>query len=80
MIATSPVDITMGGLFVLIGIPVYIFYSRTHVGELREMFVTQEEILVNNLEKGNRVLPRLVRLVRRIFRRAPTSNAKPEKD
>jgi amino acid transporter len=79
MIATSLVDVVIGVAFVLIGIPVYIFYSRTHLGELREMFLTQEEILVNNLEKGNRVLPRVVRLVRRLFKRAPTSKLTNEK-
>ena len=75
MVATSPGDIIVGAVFVLVGIPVYVFYSRTHVRELREMFITQEEILVSNLEKGNRVLPRLVRMVRRIVRRAPTKRA-----
>jgi hypothetical protein len=69
MLSSSLSNILVGIAFVLLGIPVYVFYSRTHLGEIREMFLTQEEILVSNLEKADRFLPRLVRFVRGLFSR-----------
>ncbi|HYM38813.1 MAG TPA: amino acid permease, partial [Thermoplasmata archaeon] len=63
--STSLVDKIVGSIAVALGIPVYLYFTKTHVGELKAVALSEEEIFRTNLEKQNRFLANLVRLVRR---------------
>ena len=66
--STALSDILVGTAFVLLGIPIYFFYARLHVGDLKTTLVSEEEVLARSLEKQNRPLARLVRATKRLFR------------
>ena len=67
--STSLTDIIIGSVIVLLGIPVYLFFSKTTVREVEDAFLSDEQILRSNLEKRNVFLANLVRLVRKAFGR-----------
>jgi amino acid transporter len=59
----------IGALAVAVGIPVYFFYARVKVGELKVVLLSEEEVLSRNLERHNRPLARMVRGFRRALKR-----------
>ena len=67
--STSLTDKLVGIAAILVGIPIYLFYAKVHVKELKVTFISEEEVLARNLERRNRPLARLVRSMRRLFRR-----------
>jgi APA family basic amino acid/polyamine antiporter len=67
--STSLTDIIIGSVIVLLGIPVYLFFSKTTVREVEDAFLSDEQILRSSLEKRNVFLADLVRLVRKALRR-----------
>ncbi len=62
--STSLTDILIGTVAVLLGIPVYLYFSKTSVGAVEAKLVSEEEILRVNLAKQDRFLARLVRWIR----------------
>jgi amino acid transporter len=66
--STALSDILIGTVFVLLGIPIYFFYARLHIGELKTTLVSEEEVLARSLERQNRPLARLVRAVKHALR------------
>ncbi len=68
--STSLLDKVVGSLAVLIGIPVYLYFSpKTDVHDLKRQFTSEEEVLARNLEKQNRFLANLVRLLAKAYAR-----------
>ncbi len=67
--STSLFDKVIGSILVLLGIPVYLFFSKANVHELKGRFVSEEEIFATNLEKQNRFLANFVRLLAAMRRR-----------
>jgi amino acid transporter len=68
--STSTTDKLVGIAAVLVGIPVYLFYARVHVSELKVTLTSEEEIFARNLQRQNKPLSSLVRAVRRALGRA----------
>ncbi len=68
--STSLSDKLIGTVAVLAGIPIYMFYARVQVRELKVTLISEEELLARNLERRNRPLATLVRVARRALRRS----------
>ena len=66
---TSLDDKIVGTIFVLLGIPIYLYFSKTHIHELKRLFISEEEIFATNLEKQNRFLANFVRLLHAAYHR-----------
>jgi amino acid transporter len=67
--ATSLSDKVVGSILVLVGIPVYLYFSpKTDIHELKRIFTSEEQILARNLEKQNRFLANIVRLLHNAYR------------
>ena len=69
LFSTSLSDALVGLATVLLGLPIYFFYARVHIGELRTTLISEEETLTRNLERKNRPVARLVAVLRRLFGR-----------
>jgi amino acid transporter len=69
LFSTSTTDKLVGAAAVLVGVPVYMFYARVHVRELKVTLISEEEVFARNLRRQNKPLASLVRAVRRVLRR-----------
>lgn len=69
LVSTSASSQVIGVLAVLVGVPIYFFYSKTKMTELKVTILSEEEVLARNLERHNRPLARLVKGVRRALGR-----------
>ncbi len=68
--STTLFDKIAGSLLVLLGIPLYIYFSpKTDAHNLKALFTSEEAIFTRNLERKNRFLANLVRLVVRAYRK-----------
>ncbi len=68
--STSLLDKIMGSTAVLLGIPLYLYFSKkTDTHELKSEFTKEESVLAWNMQKQSRFLANLVRLARRAYRR-----------
>jgi len=64
-------NIIVGTVVILLGIPVYLYYSRrTNVRDLGRGLAEEEFVLTRGLERQNKFLANLVRLLRKALRRA----------
>jgi amino acid transporter len=63
--STSVTDKLVGIGAVLVGIPVYLFYARVQVRELKVTLLSEEEVFSRNLRRQNKPLASLVRAFRR---------------
>jgi amino acid transporter len=63
--STTLFDKVVGSAVILLGIPIYLYYSkRTDVRELNHEFISEEAILSMNLQRQNKFLANFVRLLR----------------
>ncbi len=67
--STSLLDKVLGSAFVLLGIPIYLFFSKAKVREVEAELISDEAILQAELEKQHGFLANLVRLTRAAYRR-----------
>jgi len=67
--STSVLDKVLGSAFVLLGIPVYLFFSKTTVRQVEAGLISEEAILQAELEKQYGFLANFVRLTRAAYRR-----------
>lgn len=67
--STSFFDKVTGSVLVLLGIPVYLRFSKTSARELGGRLVTEEEVFERSLEKQHAFLANLVRLARAAYKR-----------
>jgi len=67
--STSLLDKVLGSVFVLLGVPVYLFFSKTTVRQVEAGLISDEAILQAELEKQYGFLANLVRLARAAYRR-----------
>jgi amino acid transporter len=58
--STSLSSIAIGTIVVLLGLPIYFFYARVQIRELKTILVSEEEVLMRSLERQNKPLARLV--------------------
>ncbi len=78
--STSLFDKAVGSILVLLGIPVYLYFTKANLHKLQERFISEEEIFTTNLEKQNKFLANFVRLVGAAYRRVACRHTKSEKD
>jgi hypothetical protein len=65
--STSLLDKLLGGLVILSGIPLYIFFSpKADIHHLKELFISEEAILVRRMARQRRFLANLLRILHRI--------------
>jgi len=68
--STSLLDKVIGSAAILLGIPIYLHFSkRTDVHELRHGLASEETVLSRNLERQNKFLANLVRLCAGAYRK-----------
>jgi APA family basic amino acid/polyamine antiporter len=66
--STSLLDKLAGGLVILAGIPIYVFFSpKTDIYHLKELFISEEAIFVRRMERQRRFLANLLRLAHKII-------------
>jgi len=67
--STSLADKLTGSALILLGVPVYLYFSKTSARELGERLVSEEEVFGRALEKQHAGLANFVRLARELYRR-----------
>jgi basic amino acid/polyamine antiporter, APA family len=67
--STSLFDKEIGSIFVLLGVPVYLYFSKTSARSLEGKLVSEEAVFAAQYEKQYRFLANFVRLVRVAFKR-----------
>jgi amino acid transporter len=68
--STSLLDKVVGSAAILLGIPIYLYFSKkTDVHELRREFTSEEAVLSRNLERQNRFLANFVRLLEAAYKK-----------
>jgi len=67
--STSLFDKLVGSVFVLLGIPVYLYFSKTTVREIEGKFVSEEDVFGRELQRQYAFLANFVRLARALYRR-----------
>ncbi len=70
MFSAGWVDILVGSIVVVVGVPLYLYFSpRTHIEHLREFFISEDAILARNLSRRNRFLANGMRILAGLARR-----------
>jgi amino acid transporter len=65
--ATSSFDKLAGGLIILAGVPIYVFFSpKADIHHLKELFISEEAILVRRMARQRRFLANLLRILHKI--------------
>jgi amino acid transporter len=72
LLSTSLTDKLIGTAAVLLGIPIYLFYARVQVREVKVTLISEEELFTRNLRRENRPLAALTRGIRRLLGRKTT--------
>jgi len=67
--STSLFDVAVGSVLVLLGVPVYLFFSKTSPSELEGRLVSEEEVFARELQKQHAFLANFVRLARALYGR-----------
>ena len=67
--STSLFDEVVGSVLVLLGVPVYLFFSKTTPRELGGRLVSEEEVFARELQRQHAFLANFVRLARQLYRR-----------
>ena len=68
--STSSLDKIVGSIVILLGIPLYIFFSpKIDIHHLKEAFLSEEAIFARRLEHHERFLANFVRLCHKLYRR-----------
>ncbi|MDD1662083.1 MAG: APC family permease [Methanomicrobiales archaeon] len=67
IVSTSAFDKIVGGLVILAGIPIYVFFSpKTDIYHLKELFISEEAIFVRRMARQRRFLANLLRILHKI--------------
>ncbi len=67
--STSLQDKIAGSLVILAGVPIYVYFSpKVDIAELKDAFLSAPEVTQRYLEKTDRFLGRLLKLIRRLGR------------
>ena len=68
--STSLFDKVVGSTLILLGVPIYLYYSKkTNIHELNRELVSEEAILSMNLRRQNKFLANFVRLLATAYKR-----------
>jgi APA family basic amino acid/polyamine antiporter len=70
LFATSLFDKLIGGLVILLGIPIYLFFSpKQDIRHLKEMFLSEEAIFFRQMERKNRYLANFIQIIHRGYQK-----------
>jgi len=70
LFATSIFDKLIGGLVILLGIPIYLFFSpKQDIRHLKEMFLSEEAIFFRQMERKNRYLANFIQIIHRGYQK-----------
>jgi len=70
LFSTTTFDKVAGALVILAGIPIYLYYSpKTDIRHLKDVFISEEAVLVRRLEARETYLANLLDLARTALRR-----------
>jgi APA family basic amino acid/polyamine antiporter len=73
LFSTSAFDKLAGGLVILAGIPLYVFFSpKTDIYHLKELFVSEEAIFVRRMARQRRFLANLLRILHKVLEQKKT--------
>ena len=68
--STTVFDKLVGSILILSGVPMYVYFSpKTDIHHLKALFTSEDAIILRNLQKKNRFLANLVRLITAGYRR-----------
>jgi APA family basic amino acid/polyamine antiporter len=74
--STTLLDKIAGTALILAGIPLYIYFSpKTSVDDLKAFFTSEDALMARSLDKKNRFLANLVRMVAKIYRKIRGENS-----
>ncbi len=77
LFSTTTFDKIAGVLVILAGIPVYFYYSpKTDIRHLKDLFLSEEAVLLRRLETREIYLANLLDLIRTVFRRVRRPRAR----
>lgn len=69
--STSLVDKIIGSVVILLGIPLYVFFSpKVDIHHLKEAFLSEEAIFARRLERHERFLANFVKLCHRLYKKS----------
>ena len=72
---TSIADKIIGAIVILLGIPLYVFFSpKVDIHNLKESFLSEEAIFARRLEKHDRFLANFVKLCHKIYKKIKSKN------
>jgi basic amino acid/polyamine antiporter, APA family len=75
---TSLLDKILGAALILLGIPLYVYFSpKVDIHDLKQFWTSESTIIQHNLDRENMFLANLMRIVRRIIRKRRTRKQTP---
>ncbi len=78
--STSLLDKLVGAVLILLGVPLYVYFSpKTDIHHLKELWTSESSIIGRNLEKKNRFLANLIRLIGQALKKGKTGRSKTRK-
>ncbi|NJD76511.1 MAG: amino acid permease [Candidatus Methanoperedens sp.] len=68
--STAIFDKVVGSVLILFGILLYVFFTpKTDIHHLKELFISEENIFINTMEKKYRFLANIIRLLHQAYRK-----------
>lgn len=78
--STSLLDKLVGATLILLGIPLYVYFSpKTDIHHLKELWTSESSIIGRNLEKKSRFLANFIRLIGQALKKGKTGRSKTRK-
>jgi len=75
MYSTTPFDKVAGGLVILAGIPLYVYFSpKADIAHLKELFLSEEAIFFRRMERKQSFLANFLGLVHRLVKKVAGRN------
>jgi amino acid transporter len=75
MYSTTPFDKVAGGLVILAGIPLYVYFSpKADIAHLKELFLSEEAIFFRRMERKQSFLAHFLGLVHRLVKKVAGRN------
>jgi len=69
ILSTSLYNIIIGVMIILIGIPLYVFFSpKTDIYHLKQLFISEEAIFIRRMKRKEKFLSNFLRLLYKLYR------------
>jgi basic amino acid/polyamine antiporter, APA family len=73
--STSLFDKLVGTLVILLGLPIYVYFSKTNIHRLKSELIEETSILATSLQRGNKSLGSFIRLLLEAYRKIRTKSS-----